>query len=309
MRWLWPTSPSAQRTQARFRRRQSLSSEARSLALIQKLLKRVEGEADDEVKARTALISMVVDYAVWQDDQWAKETIARWQGSPIEYSASVSDAGDRLIEHIIPQHPDAQFGRARSMLLNHFDAVAFGLCSLQKEGANIPQEKLQKKWRMLYGVINDAVMRIYFAADINPSLRQRKEHPLSDEKRVKFFQDALPVLEKVLSFGRQPETGMLLAPTAHHFMELLNGVLRYDPRLVLRMAAEGVTCSKRFNYNLDSMAMSETVKLVESILVDHRESVQEEASIKNLLELLDAFVEAGWPEALNLVWRLDEIYR
>ena len=75
------------------------------------------------------------------------------------------------------------------------------------------------------------------------------------------------------------------------------------------MAADVVRCSKRFNYNLDSMAMGEVVKLVESILADYRNKVQEEASIKNLLELLDAFVEAGWPDALNLVWRLDEIYR
>jgi carboxypeptidase C (cathepsin A) len=40
-----------------------------------------------------------------------------------------------------------------------------------------------------------------------------------------------------------------------------------------------------------------------------RASKPEEASIKNLLELLDAFVEAGWPEALNLVWRLGGIHR
>ena len=92
-------------------------------------------------------------------------------------------------------------------------------------------------------------------------------------------------------------------------MELLNGVLRYDPALVLRMATDVVTCSKRFNFNSDSMAMRETVKLIESILADYRDKVQDGASVKNLLELLDAFVEAGWPEALSLVWRLDEIYR
>jgi hypothetical protein len=57
------------------------------------------------------------------------------------------------------------------------------------------------------------------------------------------------------------------------------------------------------------MAMREVVKLVESILADYRDKVQEESSIINLLGVLDAFVEAGWPEALNLVWRLDEIYR
>ncbi len=92
-------------------------------------------------------------------------------------------------------------------------------------------------------------------------------------------------------------------------MELLNGVLRYDPALVLRIAAEVVIFSKRFSYNIDSMAMEEIVKLVESILADYRDKVQDDASIKNLLEILDAFVEAGWPQALNLVWRLDEIYR
>jgi hypothetical protein len=283
----------------------------RSLALIQKLLKRVEveEETDDEQSAQTALIYMIVDYAVLNDDQWAKETIARWQESTLKYSTSVSTAGRRLIEYITPQPSGGPLARARSLLLNHLNAVAIGLCSLQKKDANIPQEELQKKSKLLYMVIHEAIMRIYFAADVNADLRQRKEHPLSDEQRVKFFQDALPVLERVLSFGRQPDTGKLLAPTAHHFMELLNGILRYDPRLALRMATEVVSCSKPFGYNLDSMAMRETVKLVESILADHRESVQEEASIKNLLKLLDAFVEAGWPEALNLVWRLDEIYR
>jgi hypothetical protein len=285
------------------------NDKTRSLSLIKKLLKRVEEETDDEEKARSALVCMVIDYAVWHDDQWAKETVARWQGSAVKYSSSISTAGHRLVEHIKPQHHGPQLEQARSLLLNHLDAVAVGLCSLQKKDASIPEEEMQKRWRLLYGVIDDTVMRIYFAADIDPNLRQRKEHPLSDEHRMRFFHDALPLLEKVLSFGKQPETGMLLAPTAHHFMELLNGVLRYDPPLALRMAAEVVTCSKRFGYNLDSMAMGETVKLVETILADYRERVQEESTINNLLELLDAFVEAGWPEALNLVWRLDEIYR
>lgn len=281
----------------------------RSLSLIKKLLERLREETDDEEKPRGALICMVVDYAVGPDNEWAKQTIAFWQKSPLQFSATLSMAGHRLIGHVIPRHHGGQLERARSLLLEHLEAVADGLCALQKNAAVIPQDEIQKKWRLLYGVIDDAVMRIYFAADIDPNLRQRQEHPLSDEGRLRFFHDALPVLEKVLSFGKRPETGMLLAPTAHHFMELLNGVLRYDPPLVLRMATEVVTCSKRFGYNLDSMAMGETVKLVETILADYRQQVQEESSIRNLLELLDVFVEAGWPEALNLVWRLDEIYR
>jgi len=281
----------------------------RSLTLIAKLLKRVEDDSDDEEKAQSHLVCMVVDYAAWEDNKWAKDTIARWRGKPVEFAVQVATSGRRLLEHVKPEHSGTQLERARDLVLLHLEAAAQGLTRLRQEEMTTAKDEIQQKWRLLYSVIDETVMRIYFAADIDPNLRERKEHPLDDETRKKFFRDVLPLLEKVLSLGKQPETGILLAPTAHHFMELLNGVLRYDPALVLRIAADVVVCSKRFNYNLDSMALGEVVKLVESILADYRDQVQDEDSVNHLLEVLDAFVEAGWPEALNLVWRLDEIYR
>lgn len=281
----------------------------RSVTLIAKLLQRVEDESGDDEKPQSHLVCMVADYAAGEDNKWAKETIGRWQGKPVEFASQVATSGRRLLEHVKPEHSGTQLERARDLLLQHLDAAAHGLTRLSKEEASMAKDEIQKKWRLLYGVIDETVMRIYFAADIDPNLRERKEHPLDDEARMKFFRDVLPLLEKVLSLGKQPETGILLAPTAHHFMELLNGVLHYDPALVLRIAADVVICSKRFNYNLDSLALGEVVKLVESILADYRDKVQDEVSVNHLLEVLDAFVEAGWPEALNLVWRLDEIYR
>jgi hypothetical protein len=75
------------------------------------------------------------------------------------------------------------------------------------------------------------------------------------------------------------------------------------------MARDVVMSSERFNFTIDSLALGEAVQLVESLLADHRAQIQDDASIKNLVELLDCFAEVGWPEALQLVWRLDEIYR
>lgn len=252
---------------------------------------------------------MVVDYAVVRDDMWAKEALAGWRSKPVEHSVSLAVSGRRLIDYIKPQQPEAVAERARGLLLEHLDAAAQGLSALQANAAMLSQEAVQKRWRSLYGIIDNSVMWIYFAADVDPQLRQRHEFPLDDGQRELFFRASLPILRKVLGFGSQPETGMLLAPTAHHFMELLNGMVRYDPPLVLSLAAEVVQYSKRFGYNLDSMAMKETVGLVESLLADFRAEIQSDDSIKHLLGLLDAFVEAGWPDALNLVWRLDEIYR
>lgn len=282
---------------------------ARTRQVIQRLLTSEGADADDDERASSQLVSMVVDYAVEHDDSWAKATIAQWRTKPAEFAASLGVSGGRLIEHVKPQRSEETASRARALLLEHVSAAAEGIRSLQKTNQSATQEGVQKKWRSLYGVINNMVMRLYFAADIDPKLRQRTEHPLNDQQRESFFRASLPLLRKVLSFGNEPEAGVLLAPTAHYFMEFLNGVVRYDPALVLNMAADVARSSKRFNYTLDSMAMRETVQLVETLLADFRTEIQSDASINDLLSLLDSFVEVGWPEALNLVWRLDEIYR
>ncbi len=49
--------------------------------------------------------------------------------------------------------------------------------------------------------------------------------------------------------------------------------------------------------------------LVESVLADYRNEVQEGEALADLLRLLDVFAKAGWPQALQLVWRLDEVFR
>jgi hypothetical protein len=92
-------------------------------------------------------------------------------------------------------------------------------------------------------------------------------------------------------------------------MELLNGVLKYDPQGVLHLANKVAKASEKYNYNLDSFAIREVVKLVESILADYRSYVKEGQALDDLLGLLDIFAKVGWIEALRLVGRLDEIFR
>jgi hypothetical protein len=282
----------------------------KTLKLIQMLLNRLGDESEGDENARSQLICMVVDFAIWEDSEWAKELIKNWQNDPLKFPASVARTGYRLIEYITPQNSGVRFDRARILLLQQLDCVAKALPELQKIRTEINAREYEQKWKMLYGVIDQAVMGIYFAADVDKSLRENSEEgPLSDQGRWQFFQEAWPVLEKILNFRNNPETGVLLAPTAHHFVELLRGVLKYDPARIVGVAADVVNFSKRFNYNLDVLAMGEIVGLVEAILADYREAIQDDKAVQNLLSLLDAFVEAGWPQALNLVWRLDELYR
>src|SRR5207302_5563924 len=58
----------------------------RSLTLIAKLLERIEEESDDEEKAQSHLVCMVTDYAAWENNKWATDTIGRWRGKPVEFA-------------------------------------------------------------------------------------------------------------------------------------------------------------------------------------------------------------------------------
>ncbi len=280
----------------------------RSAALILRMLNKIKEKPDDNWNASHQLVVLICDFAI-DGSSWATDLLAKWRGEPVIYASEMSGSGHRLVEYIVPKSNRNFLEASRTLLIQHLDSVVQGLRQLQAESDQMSQEIFQKNWRSLYDVIDNVVTRFYFSADIDPALRQRKEHPLSDRTRSAYFNDILPVLDKILSFGQRPESGVLLAPTAHHFMELLNGVLRYDPPTVLRLAADLIRFSRRFNYNLDAMALREVVKLVESFLTDYREYIQDDVSITNILDILDAFVDVGWVDALNLIWRLDEIYR
>ena len=280
----------------------------RSLSVLKILYSRLPAHS---VKSafREHLISMITDFAVRDAELWALSLLAGWRAEPIDSALLLSLSGERLIGYLTPQQDTRSFTNARALVLQHLDAVAAGLSRLKRLPEGEWNDVRREAGRQLYDVIDRTISRIFFAADVDPELRTPHENPLNDEQPKRFFRGTLPILEKVVNFALDDQAGALFAPTAHYFMQLLNGFLRYDPPTVLGLAADVVRASKPHGYNLDSLAMKEVVKLVEAILADHRSEIQDAASIDCLLNLLDAFVEAGWPDALQLVWRLDEIYR
>ena len=62
-------------------------------------------------------------------------------------------------------------------------------------------------------------------------------------------------------------------------------------------------------YHLDSMAATEVVALAERVLADYRSDLPAPNVLADLVKLLDLFAKVGWPDALRLVWRLDEVFR
>ena len=96
----------------------------------------------------------------------------------------------------------------------------------------------------------------------------------------------------------------------HRLVEMLEAVAPVDPRRVFLQVAALIEGGKRDNYQYESMAVDNIVRIVRKYLAEYRSLLQEDVDCRAALrKILDAFVAAGWPAAQRLSYRLDEIYR
>lgn len=67
--------------------------------------------------------------------------------------------------------------------------------------------------------------------------------------------------------------------------------------------------ARTWNYQHDQTALSLFVKLTQRYLAEHRDLLADADCRASMLASLEFFVDAGWPEARRLVYRLDEAFR
>jgi hypothetical protein len=123
------------------------------------------------------------------------------------------------------------------------------------------------------------------------------------------YSDLKPLLELITVRSEIPGAHYLAPRTAHHLMETMNVLLAIDPASILHFAAAVCRASSALSYQFDSMAIGEMVKLVEHVLADHKQILRDTQAANALGEILDIFVKAGWPEAVQLTFRLDQAIR
>ncbi len=250
---------------------------------------------------------LVTDLALGTETNWAIDLVNAWIAEPVRQAHWLGHCATRTRQFIVPTNREPSFGRAVKLQQEIIHAAALGVSKLKPVSPALISDADRAIVKTLYNAVNEAVMRLYFA--IEPPNRQEDKPPITEAERREFYFAVKPVLDAVVIFGEQRAGGAMLGPTAHYFMQLLNVVVVYDPKGALAYAAAIATASKPYGYNLDNLAVKEVVELVETILADYRVEVQDEVAFNNLMTLLDAFIEVGWPSALALVWRLDEIYR
>jgi hypothetical protein len=151
-----------------------------------------------------------------------------------------------------------------------------------------------------FKLVNGIAVALYYASGASHEKTDRKPS-------IAFWRDAAPLFA-MLADEPHPHA-------AYHVLKTLRYLLPCEPREAFLLAARCIhNSSSVAGFQYESLAVGEVVALIQQALADHRDifqsaGVQSSECLKQLLQILDVFVEAGWSEARQLTHRLEDIYR
>ncbi|NQU63342.1 MAG: hypothetical protein HQ517_03520, partial [SAR324 cluster bacterium] len=261
----------------------------------------------DEPRSNESYIRLLAHLLVESGNEWAILELNRLLTDPLAYGKALDRLAFELMVFLDVKRwkSGADIEKIKNVknLIESIIKVVTNELEKTLDDQATPDDTKKKQYQALYAVIHEIVSRTYF----NSGFSHPDDISLVKVKEV-YFNNVAPLLDQVLIFALSGK-GILGASTAHYFMQFLNAFLEVNPAKVLEMASKLAKGSQYWNYHLDSMGIREVVSLTEKLLADHKDLLQNDQSLSDLLNMLDVFVTAGWPEAVNLIWRLDEVFR
>lgn len=116
------------------------------------------------------------------------------------------------------------------------------------------------------------------------------------------------VLDNAETFTRVGDAGT--PRTIYYLLELMEFLAPSNPALVFDIVAHAVTGGgSAHSFQMEHLGAARFVKLVGSMIADYRGIFEEQQRRLKLVEILELFVEVGWPDARRLLYRLPEALR
>jgi len=277
----------------------------RATALVKTIYERTNTGAGAK-EVRKACVSIFAGLYLSQDHPFSHEMILSITDKPGELHDEnwqvMAAARDVLtLGSVTPSddQQDAVRKRGWNVMLRATKSIHDALQNLQSQQDQTDQSKdRQEQVRNLYHLAESVAADLYFASGASDQTHNSEE--VTEEHR-RFFTEAGPLFDE-LSHFRHP--GLV-----HYLVKTLAFLIPVDPTRVFKRIGQIVLNARGGGYQFEPSAIDLIVRIVERYLAEFRDVLREdEQCLQLLIEMLDGFVEVGWPSARRLAYRLEEIF-
>lgn len=176
-----------------------------------------------------------------------------------------------------------------------------GLDERRRAGADLDKHE-HEVLRGVAQLLDSAASELFFASGAYAEQEKSKRERLTPDLRARFYREGAPIINVLTHIG--------LPSIAHHVLQMLASYVEFDPRGVLLRIGQLLQAGRSWGYQLESLAESEFVALVERYLASHRDLLMRDRQCRAVLVAsLESFLDAGWPSARRLLYGLDDMFR
>jgi hypothetical protein len=280
---------------------------ARVETLVFSILPRVHGRSERAGEELIEAIgSLMVILWVTHERRRAHATLEEWLSDPVTHEPEIGHAlhsiRDGLVVGYGKQDSKDAAIRCRCQQFAGWvvDATAAGLeryfALLPGVRTNADTESATQLAKLLDKTGNE----FYFASGAFRDSRENDE-PLRDVAlKAQFLDDNYGTFRRIGDVGTPS--------TIYHLIEMLGYLVPADPARVFDLTAHALlTAGRKQGFQFESLGADRFVEVIGLFLADHRDVFEDTGRRDQLVACLEAFVDAGWPAARRLLYRLPEL--
>jgi hypothetical protein len=255
-----------------------------------------------------ALARFLVELWIWRGERRGRVLIDKW-AADIERDAELAPNVFVALRDPVTHGGNGELDTAIRWRaigawadLSRAAGEAFHRFEERRRRGEVLEEGEQRDLREVAHLLDTSASELYFASGAYAETRDSEHDRLAPEARERFYREAEPVFDVLVSIG--------LPSIAHHVLQTLASFVVFDPRGVLLRLDTLLQAGKAWGYQLESLAEVEFVALVERYLAGQRDLLMRDRLAREVLvRALESFVEAGWPSARRLMYGLDDMFR
>ncbi|MET4009715.1 hypothetical protein ACVKXK_004792 [Pseudomonas sp. PvP101] len=277
------------------------SDQGRTLALLQMLSQREVPGSERESRLQEAVADKLTILWITYESAEAKRVIDHWLGEPWRHSASANKIMATLRDAIVAglgDKPDKYLGlrnRSRALISDIVNAANTRLARyFTAADLDGPESEEVRECARL---IDTAGMQMLFATGADSDRSQDDPSNPHQDLDV-FLQENADLIRRIGEYA-QPHT-------TYYLLQLVERLIKVDAGTAFDLAVSILQSSTRSGYQNDTLGVDLLVKLVGVFLADHKEVFENPARRNALIDCLEIFMNAGWPAARRLLYRLPE---